>query len=109
MERFARTAEAIAARPGKLDKIALLAEYFGTLEDADLVAAARFFTGSPFAARDRRTLLLGGRAIVNVARRVWEFDDAALSASYRATGDLGAALATLVRPPRDAMLFSDRL
>jgi DNA ligase-1 len=109
MERFARTAEAIAARAGKLEKIALLAEYFRTLDDADLIAAARFFTGSPFAARDRRTLSLGGRAIVNVARRVWEFDDAALSESYRTTGDLGAALRGLVRPPRDAMLFADRL
>ncbi len=109
MERFARTAEAIAARSGKLEKIALLAEYFDTLDDADVVAAARFFSGSPFAARDHRTLSLGGRAIVNVARRVWDFDDASLSGSYRETGDLGTALAKLVRPPRDAMLFADRL
>ncbi len=109
MERFARTAEAIAARSGKLEKIALLAEYFGMLDDVDVVAVARFFSGSPFAARDHRTLSLGGQAIVNVARRVWDFDDAALSESYRETGDLGAALAKLVRPPRDAMLFADRL
>ena len=33
-------------------------------------AAARFFSGNPFAARDRRTLSLGGRTIVEVARRV---------------------------------------
>ena len=109
MERFARTAEAIAARGGKLEKIALLAEYFQTLDDADLAAAARFFTGSPFAARDHRTLSLGGRGIVNVARRVWRFDDAALNEAYRETGDLGSALGKLVRPPRDAMLFADRL
>ena len=109
IERFARTAEAIGTRAGKLEKIALLAGYLATLDDADLVAAARFFTGSPFAARDPRTLSLGGRAIVNVARRVWEFDDAALSAAYRTTGDLGEALGSLVRPPRDAMLFADRL
>ncbi len=109
MERFARTAEAIAARAGKLEKIAILADYLATLDDADLVAAARFFTGNPFAARDHRTLSLGGRAIVKVAQRVWEFDDAALNAAYRAAGDLGAALAALVRAPRDAMLFADRL
>ena len=42
------------------------------------VAATRFFTGTPFAARDRRTLSVGGRTIVDVARRVWGFDDAAL-------------------------------
>jgi DNA ligase-1 len=109
LERFARTAEAIGARASKLEKIALLADYLGTLDDADLVAAARFFTGSPFAARDRRTLAIGGRAIVNVARRVWEFDDDALTTAYRSTGDLGSALGSLLRPPRDPMLFADRL
>ncbi|HYL28170.1 MAG TPA: ATP-dependent DNA ligase [Candidatus Nitrosotalea sp.] len=109
MERFAVTARQIAARAGKLEKIALLAEYLRTLDDADLVAATRFFSGTPFAARDRRTLAVGGSAIVGAARRVWGFDDAALAQSYRSTGDLGAALGPLVRPPRDAMLFHDRL
>jgi len=87
----------------------VLASYFRGLDDADLIAAARFFTGNPFAARDRRTLSIGGRTIVEVARRLWGFDDAALSSGYRATGDLGAALGSLVAPPVDTMLFSDRL
>ncbi len=109
MERFALTAQRIASTPGKLEKVAALASYFRSLDDTDLVAAARFFTGNPFAARDGRTLSVGGRMIVEVAQRVWGFDDAALGASYRATGDLGAALAPLVRPPVDSMLFRDRL
>ncbi len=109
MERFAQTAQQIGAHPSKLDKIAVLAEYLGALDDADLVAAARFFTGSPFAARDRRTLSIGGRTIVAVARRVWGFDDNEFGSAYRATGDLGAALGPLVRPPRDALLFGDIL
>jgi DNA ligase 1 len=109
MERFAVTAQRIAATPAKLEKIATLAEYFGALDDADLLAAARFFTGSPFAARDRRKLSIGARAVIEAARRVWGFDDAALRVSYRQTGDVGTALAALLRPPRDAMLFRDRL
>jgi DNA ligase 1 len=109
VERFARVADAIASRAAKLEKIALVGEYLRALDDADLVAAARFFTGNPFAERDHRTLSLGGRSIVATARRVWGFDDAALGASYRATGDLGAALGPLVRPPHDASLFTDRL
>jgi DNA ligase 1 len=109
MERFAATAEQIASKPGKLEKIAILAQYFRTLDDADLVAAARFFTGTPFAARDHRTLSVGSRTIVEVAHRIWGFDNAALAVGYRATGDLGAALGPLVRPPRDAMLFRDHL
>jgi DNA ligase-1 len=109
MERFARVAQAVAARAGKLEKIGLIAEYLRELGAADLVAAARFFTGSAFAARDRRTLSVGGRSIVAVAQRIWGFDDAALGAAYRDTGDLGAALGKLVRAPRDATLFTDRL
>ncbi len=109
MERFARVAQAIASHPAKLEKIALLAEYLRTLEDADLSAAARFLAGSPFAARDRRTLSLGGRTIVEVAQRLWHFDDGALGRAYRRAGDLGAALGELVRPPSDALLFRERL
>ncbi|HZY98863.1 MAG TPA: ATP-dependent DNA ligase [Candidatus Baltobacteraceae bacterium] len=109
VEAFARAAEAVAARPGKLEKVALIAEYLRELDAADLVAAARFFTGSAFAARDHRTLSVGGSTIVSAARRVWVFDDARLGAAYRETGDLGAALGRLVRPPRDATLFTDRL
>jgi DNA ligase-1 len=109
MERFAQTAQAIAQRPGKLEKVGLLAEYLRSLDDADLVAAARFFTGRPFAARDHRALNLGGRTLIDVARRVWRFDDAALAQAYRVSGDLGTALGSLVRPPADAMLFRDRL
>ncbi len=109
MQRFAVTAQQIAGRSAKNEKIALLAEYLRSLDDADLLAATRFFTGNPFAARDRRSLSIGGRAIVAAARRVWGFDDGALRAAYRTTGDLGAALGPLVRPPREATLFRDRL
>jgi DNA ligase 1 len=109
MERFASTAERIASEPAKLAKITLLADYLRELDDDDLAAAARFFSGGPFAARDRRTLALGGRTIVEVARRVYGFDDAALLRNYRASGDLGAAIGALVRAPADAMLFRDRL
>jgi DNA ligase 1 len=109
VERFAATAELVASHPAKLEKIALLAEYFRSLDDADLLAAARFFSGTPFAAKDQRTLSVGGRTIVEVARRVWRFDDSELGAAYRATGDLGEALGRLVRAPHDAMLFRDRL
>ncbi len=106
MRRFAYVANAVAARSGKLEKIALIAEYLRELDDGDLHAAARFFTGNPFAARDQRSLNLGSRAIISVAKRVWGFDDAALSAGYRETGDLGSALGPLVRPPADLMLFA---
>ena len=91
--------------PGKLDKVAALAGYLQRLADDDLVAAVRFFAGRPFAARDGRTLSLGGGTVVGVARRLWGFDDAALTEAYRATGDLGAALGRLARAPKDPTLL----
>lgn len=109
MIRFAQTAEKIAATPSKLAKIELLAEYLRSLEDADLEAAARFFAGSPFAARDQRPLSLGGSAIVAAARAAWGVSDETLSQSYREHGDLGAALAPLLRPATSLGLFAETL
>lgn len=99
----------MALRSGKLEKVRLIAEYLRGLEDADLAAAARFFTGNPFATRDQRTLSLGGRSVAAAAQRVWGFSDAQLSAAYRETGDLGAALGRLVAPPSALALFTDTL
>ncbi|HYZ16077.1 MAG TPA: ATP-dependent DNA ligase [Candidatus Acidoferrum sp.] len=109
MIEFARTCSAIAGTASKLEKIALVAAYLRELDNADLAAAARFFTGNPFPQRDERSLAVGGRTIVEAAQAVWGIDDAALSASYRATGDLGAALGPFVRPSVDLGLFRETL
>lgn len=109
MLRFGETCAAIAARAGKLEKIALLAEYFRSLDDANLSAGARFFTGNPFAARDDRSLGIGWRTIVSAAHNAWGFDEAQLGANYREHGDLGAALGPFVRPAMDLALFSESL
>lgn len=109
MIRFGQTCAAIAARAGKLEKIALLAEYLRRLEDADLAAAARFFTGNPFAARDERSLGIGWRAIVAAAKSAWNVGEGQLGAAYREHGDLGAALGPFVRPALDLALFSETL
>ena len=109
MIAFANGCAAIAATPSKLEKIALVAAYLGALDDADLAAAARFFTGNPFAQRDERTLALGGRTIVAAARAAWGVDDAAVSVAYRASGDLGAALGRFVGAAADLGLFRETL
>ena len=109
MVRFGETCAAIAARAGKLEKIALLAQYFRSLDDANLGAAARFFTGNPFAARDDRSLGIGWRTIVAAAQNAWGFKETELGANYREHGDLGAALGPFVRPAMDLALFSETL
>ncbi|HKU80877.1 MAG TPA: hypothetical protein VJP76_01810, partial [Candidatus Tumulicola sp.] len=105
MERFAETADAIGATAAKLEKTALLAAYLHALEDRDLVAAARFFTGRPFAARDDRTLSIGSGTLIAVAKRLWGFGDDELHAAYARSGDLGTALGSLARPPRELLLL----
>lgn len=109
MIAFAATAQAIAGVSGKNEKVALMAAYLRTLADPDLAAATRFFTGNPFAVREERTLAVGGRTIVAAAQQAWGFTAADLSAGYRATGDLGAALGPFVRPPVDLGLFRELL
>jgi DNA ligase-1 len=106
---FGRACAAIAARAGKLEKIAILAEYLRTLSDTDLAPAARFFTGNPFPARDERSLGIGWRTIVEAARTAWGVAEGELAAAYREHGDLGAALGPFVRPPMNLALFSKTL
>jgi DNA ligase-1 len=107
MIRFGRTCAAIAAKAGKLEKIAILAAYLRELSDADLAPAARFFTGNPFPARDERSLGIGWRTIVEAARNAWGVGQAQLAAAYREHGDLGAALGPFVRAPMHLTLFSE--
>ncbi|MDQ6930619.1 MAG: hypothetical protein M3126_08150, partial [Candidatus Eremiobacteraeota bacterium] len=109
MIAFAQACESVAATASKREKIRLVGDYLATLRDADLAAAARYFTGNPFAARDQRSLALGGRSIVAAAQAVWGFTDAQLGLSYREYGDLGAALCPFVRPAATLALFTDVL
>jgi DNA ligase-1 len=59
-EQFARVAEKVAATTKKLEKAALLGEYFQELSDEDLTRAARYFAGQVFAQHDARTTNVGG-------------------------------------------------
>ncbi|MGC2243678.1 MAG: ATP-dependent DNA ligase, partial [Candidatus Aquilonibacter sp.] len=90
-----------------LEKVAILAAYLRELDDENLAAAARFFTGNPFAAREQKQLSVGGRTIVEAAQRVWGVTEAQLRAGYREHGDLGDALGPLVREPANLGLFRE--
>jgi DNA ligase 1 len=109
MISFARTCASIAATPSKLEKVALVSAYLRGLDDADLAAATRFFTGNPFAQRDQKRLSIGGRTIVEAAKAVWGITDSQLSAAYRAHGDLGEALGPLMREALSPELFREAL
>ncbi len=109
MIRFAETCEAIAATSATSAKVLRLAEYFEGLDDVNLEAASRFFTGRPFAPSEQRTLAIGGTTILAAARRVWQVSDKELSAHYRTHGDLGAALAPFTKRTQRIGLFTETL
>lgn len=63
-QRFSETAEQVGATTKRLEKAAILGEYFASLMDADLMLAARYFAGHPFPLHDQRTTNVGGSALV---------------------------------------------
>ncbi len=63
-ETLAAVGERVRATTKKLEKMAILADYFTALEDNDLAIAARFISGQVFPQHDMRVLQVGGAAIV---------------------------------------------
>ena len=99
MRRFAETAEAIAGTTSKLKKIGFLADYFRTLDEDDLRAAAVFFTGKPFALTDARTLNVGWSALVNAVQDLSGASDEDIHQIYLDRGDLGELAERLLASP----------
>jgi DNA ligase-1 len=89
LEQFARTAEAVAATTKKLEKAALLGEYFGALSDEDLARAARYFAGQRFALKDARTTNVGGSILAEALSAATGLSLENLSPRYVRLGDGG--------------------
>lgn len=89
LQSFAETAERVAATTKKLEKAALLGAYFHTLDDADLVRAARYFAGHQFALNDARTTNVGTNLLRDVLTDVTGFDAENLRPRYVRLGDSG--------------------
>lgn len=105
LERFALTAEAVAATAKKLEKAALLSAYFADLSDLDLARAARYFAGQQFALTDSRTTKVGGRIISDALIEATGFSIEELLPRYVRLGDAGeAAYELLMDAKRDYQL-----
>jgi ATP-dependent DNA ligase len=89
LEQFARTAEAVAATTKKLEKAALLGEYFKALSDEDLARAARYFAGQRFALKDARATNVGGSILAAALSVATGFSLENLSPRYVRLGDGG--------------------
>ena len=88
LEQFARVAEKVGATTKKLEKAALLGEYFQRLSDEDLARSARYFAGQVFALHDARTTNVGGRIISDALIAATGLH-ADLGARYARWGDAG--------------------
>jgi DNA ligase-1 len=86
---FAEVAEKIRATTGKLEKVALLKNYFVTLKGEALPAAAIAFTGHAFAASDNRTLNCGWSIIKAALLEVSGMSEADYHATYQRYSDSG--------------------
>jgi ATP-dependent DNA ligase len=91
LQRFAETAEEIAATTKKLAKAATIADYFRQLNDADLARAARYFAGHQFASSDERTTNVGGSIISAALCAATGFSIEDLLPKYVRLGDAGEA------------------
>ena len=89
LEQFARTAEAVAATTKKLEKAALLGEYFAHLSDEDLARAARYFAGHQFAQSDARTTNVGGSILGEALVAATNVAPDSLGPRYARWGDGG--------------------
>jgi DNA ligase 1 len=89
LAEFARAAEAVGATTKKLEKAALLGAYFHTLDDRDLVRAARYFAGHQFALNDARTTNVGTNLLRDVLSDVTGLDTENLRPRYVRLGDSG--------------------
>jgi DNA ligase-1 len=90
MQRLAETCEAIAATTKKLQKTAIVAEYFKLRTADEAAVSAVFLSGRPFPAWEETTLQVGGSLLWRVVADLSGRDEAALTAAYRKHGDLGA-------------------
>jgi DNA ligase-1 len=91
LKRFALTADAVAATSKKLEKAALLGDYFRALKDADLARATRYLAGHHFALSDKRTTNVGGSIITEALVQATGTSTDEFLPRYVRLGDAGEA------------------
>ena len=90
MRKLAETCEAITATTKKLQKTTIVADYFKSRTADEAAVSAVFLSGRAFPAWEETTLQVGGSLLWRVVAELSGKDEAALTASYRKYGDLGA-------------------
>ena len=87
--KFATVGEQIAATPAKLEKIRLLADYLGALDQKQLPIGTTYFTGRAFAQSDLRTLQVGGSITYRAIMAASKLSEAEFRRMAHSHGDAG--------------------
>ncbi len=97
LEKFAETAERVAATTKKLEKAALLGAYLRDLNDDDLARAARYFAGQQFALNDARTTNVGSSVLRDALSEATGVSVEELRPRYVRLGDAGEVAYEVIR------------
>ncbi|NEQ23773.1 MAG: hypothetical protein F6K28_32450, partial [Microcoleus sp. SIO2G3] len=88
-QQFAHVAEQVGATTKRLEKAAILGNYFTSLSDDDLLYAARYFAGYAFPLRDQRTTNVGGAGLLAALVAITKIEPNDLKIQLVKLGDLG--------------------
>jgi DNA ligase 1 len=104
LQRFAAAAEALARTTKKLEKTAIVADFFKSSKQDEAAISAVFLCGRPFPLWEEATLQVGGRSLWQIVAQLSGKDEGEITAKYRQHGDLGA-VAEAVLPSVRAQLL----
>jgi DNA ligase-1 len=110
LRQFAQVNDAAATTTRKLEKHAILADYFRSIEsDDDLRLAVRFAAGMPFAATDERVLNVGGALVSEVVLEILGIDPRNYSDLVRRSGEIGEGIAKVwvQRPTSNSLTLAE--
>lgn len=103
---WAQLVERVSATTKRLEKAALLGEYFAPLDDENLKLAARYFAGIIFPLRDARTTNIGGAALLNAIATVSGKEPEYLRSRLVVHGDFGDVAGEVLAQAPNAPLES---
>jgi DNA ligase 1 len=90
MRLLSQACEAIASTTKKLEKTAIVADYFKSRTLDEAAVSAIFLSGRAFPVWEETTLQVGGRSLWQIVAELSGKEDFELTAAYRCFGDLGA-------------------
>jgi DNA ligase-1 len=95
--QFALACSNVAANPGKLEKIRLVAEYLRTLDGDAVSYSVTWFSGRPFPASQNKVLQLGWAVMRDALCAVGGVDESAFHQTYLKHSDPGETAAEILQ------------